>query len=582
MLGSLAAIWISMMLIIVLFMVFAVGAAVSSLSSSKSVAKLEKQNILYLDLSSQIKDRVTTPGFYDLISEKPKAQSLSAITSALEAASSDKKINGLYINASGASCGIATRQSIRKAIEAFRQSGKWVIAYGDSYTEGDYWVASAADSLFMNPVGMIEIKGLASGIPFFKGLMDKLGVEMQVVRVGTFKSAVEPFTLTSMSEANRLQTATYMNSLWNQIASDIASSRNISVEQINTIADSLMTVAPAEAVVGMHLADGLLYRDEMTDMLKDMLDIDHDDDLPLISIDDYLSTDPKLPHSKGDKKIAVYYAEGDITENGREGIASERVVPDILDLAADDDIDALVLRVNSGGGSAFASEQIWHALEVFKSKGKPFYVSMGDYAASGGYYISCGADKIFAEPTTITGSIGIFGMIPCAKELVSDKLGVNIDYVITNAYANQPNTFEPMSPFVRARLQDEVNRGYELFTSRCAEGRDMPQDSIKAIAEGRVWTGEYALRLHLVDNLGSLTDAISSLAKENNYKDNYEIIAYPNPKMDFWDFISNLETDMYHSRLERELGVLYPVYTRLNSIRDMAPVQARMEDAIIF
>ncbi len=579
MLGSLAAIWISMMLLIVLGMLFAIGSVVNSLSGKSSLTKVEQNSILCLRLDNVIEERVTTPNLYDIINERPYPQALSDIVDALVTAKDDDNIEGLYIACEGAPLQIATSEAVREAIRDFGESGKWVVAYSDNYTQGDYYVASAADEVYLNPVGSIDIHGLVSGIPFFKGLLDKVGVEMQIVKVGTFKSAVEPFTQTHMSEANRLQTHVFLDNIWKNMTASIHESRGISVDSLNMIADSMMTMAAPERLVELKLVDNLKYRNEMSDYLKEKIGIDIDDDLPLVTIAEYLSSGVETPHSKSQKnKIAVYYACGDITESDKEGIASDRVVPDILKLADDDDIEAMVLRVNSGGGSAFASEQIWHALEVFKSKGKTLYVSMGDYAASGGYYISCGAEKIFAQPLTLTGSIGIFGMIPCFKELVNDKLGVNIDYVSTNTLL--PTTFEPLTPLQREKLQGEVNRGYELFTSRCAEGRHMSQDSIKAIAEGRVWDGMTALKIGLVDELGSLQDAIEALAEAKGYK-KYEVKNYPNPKSSFWDVISELNSQMRVDALKSEMGQYYPIYNNIKKVKEMAPVQARMEQIVI-
>ncbi len=544
-------------------------------------SKIDKGTILSLNLNTEIVDRATAPTFYDIINERQQPESLTDITAALAAAKDDKNIEGLYIKCGGASLPIATAEAVRTAIEDFRKSGKWVVAYSDTYSQTEYYIASLADEIYLNPVGSLDLHGLASGIPFFKGLLDKVGVEVQVVKVGTFKSAVEPFILTSMSEANRLQTHVYLDNIWNNMVDAISASRSIDKALINQYADSLATMTEASNLVDLKLIDGVMYRNELSDLLKDKVDIDKDDDLPLVSIADYIGSGVKLPHENSEKhKIAVYFASGDITESGRDGIASDRVVPDILSIAEDDDIDALVLRVNSGGGSAFASEQIWHALEVLKENGKPFYVSMGDYAASGGYYISCGADKIFAQPMTLTGSIGIFGMIPCAKELVHDKLGVNVDYVSTNANSIGISILEPMTPFMRNKMQESVNRGYELFTSRCAEGRHMSQDSIKAIAEGRVWDGATAKKIGLVDVLGTLDDAVEALAKDNDYK-KYQVIAYPDPKSTIWDVLTNLNSQMKVEAVKTELGIYYPTYRRLKELGEMNPVQARMEEMIV-
>lgn len=580
MLGSLAAIWISAMLLILLGMTFAIGSIISF--AGKETAEVKENSILRLDLSGVITEQQQKPDLATLLRQESMPQTLGNIVDAIAAAKDDKNIEGLYIRCNGAATGLASFEAIRNAVADFRASGKWTVAYADGYTQGDYYVASAAEEVYLNPVGEVAFQGLATGIPFMKGLLDKVGVEMQVVKVGTFKSAVEPFILDHMSEANRLQTHVYLDNMWGKMTEAIASSRKIGQATLNTYADSLATVTDAVNLVDMKMVDGLKYVDEMRDYLKGLCNVDKDDDLNIVSVGEYMQTSPEVPNTKSSKnKIAVYYASGDITVSDDEGIASDRVVPDILDLAEDDDIQALVLRVNSGGGSAYASEQIWHALEVFKSKGKKFYVSMGDYAASGGYYISSGADKIFAQPLTLTGSIGIFGMIPCFNGLVTDKLGVNIDYVTTNANGAQPNSFYPMTPFVREKMQKMVERGYELFTSRCAEGRHLTQDSIKAIAEGRVWDGVTAHKIGLVDELGSLQDAVAALAKQMEYK-KYEVVTYPNAKTDFWEMLSAFNSQMRVKALKEELGQAYPLYMQVKNLKDLDPLQARMEYQVIF
>lgn len=580
MLGSLAAIWISAMLLILLGMTFAIGSIISF--AGKETAEVKENSILRLDLSGVITEQQQKPDLATLLRQESMPQTLGNIVDAIAAAKDDKNIEGLYIRCNGAATGLASFEAIRNAVADFRASGKWTVAYADGYTQGDYYVASAAEEVYLNPVGEVAFQGLATGIPFMKGLLDKVGVEMQVVKVGTFKSAVEPFLLDHMSEANRLQTHVYLDNMWGKMTEAIASSRKIDQATLNTYADSLATVTDAVNLVDMKMVDGLKYVDEMRDYLKGLCNVDKDDDLNIVSVREYMQTSPEVPNTKSSKnKIAVYYASGDITVSDDEGIASDRVVPDILDLAEDDDIQALVLRVNSGGGSAYASEQIWHALEVFKSKGKKFYVSMGDYAASGGYYISSGADKIFAQPLTLTGSIGIFGMIPCFNGLVTDKLGVNIDYVTTNANGAQPNSFYPMTPFVREKMQKMVERGYELFTSRCAEGRHLTQDSIKAIAEGRVWDGVTAHKIGLVDELGSLQDAVAALAKQMEYK-KYEVVTYPNAKTDFWEMLSAFNSQMRVKALKEELGQAYPLYMQVKNLKDLDPLQARMEYQVIF
>lgn len=581
-LGSLTAIWVSVMLIIVLGMTFAIGSVISSLNTSSVKKSIEKRTILVLNLSGAIDEINTTPDIYALLQEQPLPTSLGDIINAIEAASTDKNIEGIYVNCKGASAGIATREAVRNALNKFTKSGKWIVAYGDNYSQGDYYLASVANEMYLNPIGTIDFRGLGSGVPFFKGLLDKIGVEMQVVKVGTFKSAVEPYILTHMSEANRLQTHVYLDNIWNKMCEDISESRGVTTEALNQLADSMAALMPAEQMVEHKLVDGLKYTDEIESYLKEKVGIDEDDDLNCLSVKEYLATEPEIPHTKKNKNtIAIYYACGDITESDKDGIASDRVVPDILDLADDDDIDALVLRVNSGGGSAFASEQIWHALEVFKDKGKTLYVSMGDVAASGGYYISCGAKKIFAEPMTLTGSIGIFGLIPCAKTLLNDKLGINIDFVETNLNSAGPNIVEPMDTFQRARMQNMVERGYELFTKRCADGRHIPQDSIKAIAEGRVWDGMTAQRIGLVDELGSLQDAVEALAKEKGFG-KYEIATYPSTEKNFFEMLMQLDTQLKENAIKDELGTYYPTYVRLKELKKCEdPLQARIETMVI-
>lgn len=576
MLGAIAGFWISLMLLF-LVMVMAIAGSVASmvLNSSEQDMKVEKGSILRISLDTQIEERHSPRDIQAFINEEPEPQTLENLIYAIKAAKEDDRIVGIFLNCNGASAGLATRQTLANALADFKTSKKWILAYGDNYNQGDYYVASCADHLYLNPSGSIDLRGLATSIPFFKGLLDKVGVTMQVYKVGTYKSAVEPFILDNMSDANREMSQYFLNSLWKEMGGTIAKNRKLTLDKVNMLADSLVPFDAPEQFVKLKLADGLKYVDQVEEELKKLTNTKKDDDLKIIDYDSYL-VDATIPHSQSnDNKIAVFYAVGDITDAGVTGITAEKMVPEILDLAEDDDIKAMVLRVNSGGGSAFASEQIWHALEVFKSKGKTLYVSMGDYAASGGYYISCGAERIFAEPTTLTGSIGIFGMIPCAKELFNDKLGVNFGVVTTNAGGAFPNIIQPATPAESRAMQGAINRGYELFTSRCATGRNMPQDSIKAIGEGRVWDGVTAKRIGLVDQLGSLDDAVASLAKKMGYKD-YQVITYPEHKANLWDMLATLSVQAKASALKEELGAYYPIYMELKRFENLEPIQARM------
>jgi protease-4 len=575
MLGAIAGFWISLMLLIVVGMAMIISTAASALVDSTAGVSVKDNSIMEICLDSQIEEYPSSKSIEEVFNRQPASQTLQNILRAIEAAKADDRIKGIYLKCEGASSGFATRQAIMNALLDFKQSGKWILAYGDSYTQGDYYLATAANYLFLNPSGEVDVRGFSTTIPFFKGLLDKVGVQMQVFKVGTYKSAVEPFILDNMSDANREMTQYFLNNLWGEFAGKIAENRGVKIETVNQWADSLVVFDSAKSLVDAKIVDSLKYIDEVEKELKNLTGVDEDNDLAMVDYADYLSV-ADLPHSKKNKnKIAVYYACGDISDTGTTGITAEQVVPDILELAKDDDIDALILRVNSGGGSAFASEQIWHALEVFKAKGKTLYVSMGDYAASGGYYISCGAEKIYAEPTTLTGSIGIFGMLPCAKELANDKLGVNFGTVNTNANSDFPSIMNLATPFQARKMQSAINRGYDLFTSRCAAGRHISQDSIKAIGEGRVWDGKTAKRIGLVDQLGGLQDAISDLAKTKGYK-TYQIVSYPNPDKTFWDFLADMPTQMKANALREELGSTYPIYLEIKRLENMEPVQARM------
>lgn len=581
MLGAIAGFWISLMLLVVVGLTAAVGSLASSLvNAESSKPTVENGSILQITFDSMIEEQQPVRGLEEILNDTPSAQTLPNILRAIRVAKDDNRIEGIYIRCNGSTAGFATRQAISRQLLDFKKSGKWVVAYADSYTQGDYYIASCADYLYLNPAGLVDIRGLATAIPFFKGLLDKIGVEMQVFKVGTYKSAVEPYILDNMSDANREMTQHFLTRLWGGMSRTIADNRGVKTETVNQWADSLVIFDDPAKLVEWKVVDALKYGDEVKDELKGLTGIKKSKDLNLIEYTAYNQISD-APHEKdNDNKIAIYYACGDITDAGQVGITAEKMVPDILDLAENDDIDALVLRVNSGGGSAYASEQIWHALEVFKSKGKKLYVSMGDYAASGGYYISCGADKIYAEPSTLTGSIGIFGMIPCAKTLLNDKLGVNFGIVTTNANGAFPALVEPATPFQARRMQAAINRGYELFTSRCAKGRDIPQDSIKAIGEGRVWDGQTALKIGLVDKLGGLQAAIDDMAREMNYKE-YQVVVYPDVKPSFWDMIAELPMQVKANALREELGEYYPVYMELKRLEDIDPIQARMLPYVI-
>ena len=545
-----------------------------SMSSSMS-KKIEKNSIMYMRLEGSLDERETMnpAAFMTLMPSQEKNQSLSTLIKGLKLAKHNNDIKGLYIDCRGMAAGMSSLYELRKAIEDFKTSKKFVYAFGDAgINQGDYYLASVADSIFVNPEGMVDVHGLGSMTPYMKKLLDKVGVEMQVVRVGTFKSAVEPFMLESMSDANRLQQEHYLGSLWKVISEDIAKSRNIDITRFNALTDSLMATMDTKELKANKLIDNICYRSEMDDKLRALTKVEKDEDLKLVTANDLISSSSNLMTS-GDQ-VAVVYATGEIDgTTGRvpgmasDGIDSEDLAATIRKLQYDDEVKALVLRVNSPGGSAFGSEVIWKAIEDFKKTGKPVAVSMSDYAASGGYYISSGSQRIFAEPLTITGSIGIFGMFPNASSLINNTLGVKIEQVTTNKNSLVGNMFTPLRDDQIAALQKMVNRGYETFTKRCADGRNMSQDSIKVIGEGRVWDAVTAKEIGLVDELGGLDDAVKWVAKQAKLKEgNYAVIDYPDAEMSFMEMFGSMYSMKQNRELRERMGMFYTYYEQLETI----------------
>ncbi len=578
MLGAFVGTWLAFLIFgIVIFVSGIVMMATMTFSSLKMpVASVSDNSVLVLNLSGSIPERSQKANFQDLLEEDYSVpDNLKDILSAISIAKYDSRISGIVVKCNGAGAGFATAKTIRDALSDFRNSGKWIYAYGESLAQGDYYIASLADSIYMNPVGMLDLHGVVSGIPFFKNTLEKIGVEMQIIRVGTFKSAVEPYMLTEMSEANRLQTQTYISNLWNNLTDSIAVSRKIRKEVINQFADSLGMFSPANEVVKKGFVDGLCYVHEFESKVRMALGLSEDTEIPAVTVSELLTT---ASNTESSNKIAVVYANGAIVVSGdKNGINSSELVPEILDLAKDDEIKGLVLRVNSPGGSAYASEQIWEALEQFKKTGKPFAVSMGDYAASGGYYISCGANRIFAEPTTLTGSIGIYAMVPCMSGLLTDKLGVNFDFVKTNANTDI-STVKPLTEFQKASFQKNVNAGYELFTSRCAVGRKMNINKLKSIAEGRVWDGMEAKKIGLVDEFGNVTDAVNWVATQAGIIGDYSVSDYPKTKEDFLDLLfSSMSESYYKMNMQERFGNFYPLIEQVENMLKQDELQCRME-----
>lgn len=580
MLGTIAGLWVSIGLAFIVVCIL-VGGIIGAVTTT-DVKGIERKSILRIDLSSAIAERCQPGSFKDIIrGDVTEGSALDDIVNAVRLAANDSKIEGIYLDCGGSSAGFATREEIAAALRDFKKSGKWIYAYADTYMQGDYLLASVADKIFLNPFGSVDVRGVGTTIPFYKGLMDKLGVKVSIVKVGTFKSAVEPFVLTEMSEPNRLQYQTFVDSIWTDISGVIADNRGVSRGEVDMWADSIISTWPAERILEAKAVTELKYRRAVEDMLRDITGVGEDEDLRFVSPADYVA-------SRGDKDfgnsseghIAVLYAVGDIVDSGDGGIVGETMVPEIIKLAKDDNVKALVLRVNSGGGSAFASEQIWEALEYFKEQDKPFYVSMGDYAASGGYYISCGADRIFADHNTLTGSIGVFGMIPDFSGLVTDKFGITFSSVQSGPNANFPDIMKHMPDNQLAALQNSVNQIYDTFTGHVATGRHMDVDSVKAIAEGRVWIGASALELGLVDELGSLRDCVVAIADEVGISPD-KFVAYPEVERDAMYVLmrqfQNVETAS-GMKIDAET-VRHLEY--LNRLRQADPVQARMDYILV-
>lgn len=577
-LGAFAGTWIAFF--VFGFLIFFFGIAVlSSVSFSSVVAEINDNSILTINLTGTINDRPSNKTIQELIKDNQDPnENLHEILLAIKNAETNDKIKGICLNCGNVSTGFATASAIRNALSDFKKkSGKRIYAYGHSFSQKDYYIATVADSVFMNPVGQLDIHGLTSTTMFYKGALDKLGIDMQILRVGSFKSAVEPFTRTSMSEESKLQTQTFIDNIWENVCSDIAKARKVEVATVKEFADSLYAFDKAEVAVSKKLVDGTCYQHQFEDKLRRLSGLENGDELNLVSA--YTAASQYQDASYSDK-IAVLYAEGEIYVTGdNKSINSADIVPQIIELADDESVKGLVLRVNSPGGSAYASEQIWEALEYFKSKKKPFAVSMGDNAASGGYYISCGADRIFAEPSTITGSIGIFGMIPSVKNLMNDKLGITTDFVTTTPNANL-SVFEPLTPSQINAVQESVDNGYELFTSRCAKGRKMPVDSIRKIAEGRVWDGTNALAIGLIDQYGGIDDAVRWVAKKAAI-DDYSTEFYPEHTPDFINILYNtIEVSVKTEYLPNKQWQEYVM--KVQGILKKDRIQCRMEDIYIY
>lgn len=551
-------------------------------ASGNSSIKPDKNSVFVLSLSGSLEERSETNIMSMILNGSSSSIGLDETLAAIKKAKENENIKGIYIEAGMfSSDSWASLQTIRKALADFKKSGKWIIAYGDTYTQGTYYLASVADKVYLNPQGQVDWHGLAAEPMFLKDVLAKFGVKIQLSKVGAYKSAPEQFTADHMSDANREQITAYINGIWDNVLTDVSASRQIPKDKLNEYADSLITFSPAEDLIQMKIIDGTLYTDEVKDVVKKTLKIDADEKISQLGIVEMQRVKSK---KKDGEEIAVYYAVGDIVDGSAQGLTSsgpvidaQVVCRDLAELAENEDVKAVVLRVNSGGGSAYASEQIWRQVELLKKK-KPVVVSMGGMAASGGYYISCSSNWIIAEPTTITGSIGIFGMFPDASELLTQKLGVKFDEVKTNKHSNFGSMSRPFSAEEMSYLDKYINRGYKLFRQRVADGRKMNVDSVEVIAQGRVWLGQDAFKNHLVDQLGTIDDAVAKAASLAKLKE-YHTASYPAPKDAFEQLFSGAEeakNNYLYESMKASLGEFYEPLMLLKNINRHNAIQARV------
>ena len=573
-LGSALGFIIASIFISIIFMLFffiTAGSLVKSVGEEQFVPA--NNSVLNLCLSGNIKERIPRTTTF-MPKDETAAMGLDDIIAAIRKAKNDHRIKGIYLNPRIFSASPATLAQIRQELIDFKESGKFIVAYADTYTQSGYYLASVADKIAVNPQGSLDIHGLASIPVFYKDALEKLGIEVQVFKVGTYKSAVEPFTLTEMSEANRQQTTSSLNDIWSFMRSDLANSRHLSIDEVDSVANQFPLLKETAYLINKNLVDTVLYETEMKNYLRTLLNIDKEDKIPSATVRDMKSVPPPII-KKSKNNIALLYAVGNIVSgNGSSDIQDKFMVNEIEKLRKDDNIKAVVFRVNSGGGSAYASEQIWKAITDLK-KEKPVVVSMGDLAASGGYYISCNASKIVAQPTTITGSIGIFGLFPNMQGTMN-KLGLNFDVVKTHKYGDFGNLSRPMNKDEKAMLQSYIDKGYDTFLSRCAEGRNIPKDTLAKYAEGRIWTGNQAKTIGLVDELGGIEKAIKIAADLANLDDDYVVYEYPRKRSLFEELFYRNKNDLALKTLKKYLGDSYDIFMTIKNLKEEDFIQARL------
>lgn len=565
---------------VVIISVISVVSLVGIVASSETTTTINDSCIFKLELKGTVTERLAENPFASLMSEEQTALGLDDILASIQKAADNEFIKGIYLEAGGIMASPASTEEIRNALLHFKQTGKFVVAYGGSYTETDYYICSVADKVILNPQGLVDWHGVASQTIYFKDLLAQLGIEMEVFKVGTYKSAVEPYTSMEMSEENREQITAYTSSIWNNMVKGVSLSRGITPEELNRCADRYMAFTSPEETLAAGLVDTLLYMDGTKDYLKQLMGGNGNRHLKVLSINDVKNIQKNVPLDKSGNIIAMYYAEGQIVEEATAGmnttpeIVGEKVCIDLRKLRDDDNVKAVVLRVNSPGGSAYASEQIWNEVVKLKEK-KPVIVSMGDYAASGGYYISCAADTIIAQPTTLTGSIGIFGMFPNPHKLITDKLKLNVETVKSNKHADFGSMTRPFNADERAIMQGYINRGYATFIKRCADGRQMSTADIEAVAQGRVWTGEMAKELGLVDLLGDI-ELAKEIAAQKAGIESYTLINYPKEQSPLESLMNQTKESYIEARIGKAAGQFKDELNLMYNVENWSNIQARL------
>lgn len=553
------------------FFIVTAGSLFKSIGEDQFI--LEENSVLNLRLNGNIQERFPRAATF-IPQDETGVMGLDDIIAAIHKAKNSDQIKGIYLNPRIFAASPATLAQIRQELIDFKESGKFVVAYADTYTQSGYYLASVADKVAVNPQGSVDIHGLASIPVFYKDALKKLGIEVQVFKVGTYKSAVEPFTQNEMSEANQQQITSSLNDIWSFMRNDLTEARHLSAGDIDSIANQFPLLKEVDYLKNTNLVDTVLYETEMKNYVRMLLHIDKEAKIPSATVEDMKSVRPKII-KKSKNNIALLYAVGNIVSgNGSSGIQDQFMVREIEKLRKDDNIKAVVFRVNSGGGSAYASEQIWKAITDLKTE-KPVVVSMGDLAASGGYYISCNATKIVAQPTTITGSIGIFGLFPNMQGTM-DKLGINVDVVKTHEYGDFGNITRPMNENEKAMLQAYIERGYDTFLSRCAEGRNIPKDTLAKYAEGRIWTGNQAKTIGLVDELGGIEKAIEMAAELAGLGEDYVVYEYPKKRSFIEKLFDKSKKDLALKTLKTYLGDSYDIFITIKNLNEEDYIQARM------